>query len=289
MKINKRRIGYLEGGLSAVVNLVLFGFKFSVGRSIGSVAIVADAWHTLSDTLTSVIVVLGFWLSSRPKDREHPFGHGRAENIGSVVIGVLLAVVGFNFGKDAIHRLSIRQSVDFGRAAIIVTAASVITKELMAQLSIRMGRKFDSPSLLADGWHHRSDAASSALVLMGILFGSRMWWLDGALGAVVSILILYAAFEILRDSSRSILGEPPTGDLLERIGACRDDVAPELVDLHHIHIHRYGDHREVTLHARLPGNILMDEAHAASTLLEERLRKEVGLEATIHLEPLPHT
>ena len=97
MNDQKQQLGYLEGWLSSVLNVVLFGLKLWVGMMAGSVAMIADAWHTLSDTLTSVIVLVGFWISGKPKDKEHPFGHGRAELIGAIIIAILLALVGFSF------------------------------------------------------------------------------------------------------------------------------------------------------------------------------------------------
>ncbi|NLJ45791.1 MAG: cation diffusion facilitator family transporter [Treponema sp.] len=124
----KRNLGYLEGALSAVLNTLLFGLKIWVGSAAGSVAMIADAWHTMSDTLTSLVVVLGFWVSSRPGDRKHPFGHGRAELVAAVVIGTLLGVVGANFLKDAIVQLRERRGAEFGAAAVIVFAVSVLLK-----------------------------------------------------------------------------------------------------------------------------------------------------------------
>ncbi len=105
MKTSSKTLGYLEGWLSVGLNTALFFFKYWAGTRFGSVAMVADAWHTLSDTLTSVVVIVGFFIASRPADKGHPFGHGRAEPIGAVVIAVLLAVVGVNFLQESINRL----------------------------------------------------------------------------------------------------------------------------------------------------------------------------------------
>ena len=166
MSLQKHQLGYVEGILSAVVNTALFLLKLWVGNRSGSISIVADAWHTLSDTATSLVVIFGFWMSTRPKDSKHPFGHGRSEVIAALVIGTLLAVVGFNFFRESLVELRGRTAAEFSRAAIVVFAVSVVVKEGVAQFSIRAGRRINSPSLAADGWHHRSDAIASGLILL---------------------------------------------------------------------------------------------------------------------------
>jgi cation diffusion facilitator family transporter len=138
MDAEKRRLGYREGVISSVLNTVLFGLKFWVGTAVGSVAMIADAWHTLSDTLTSLVVILGFWISSKPKDDEHPFGHGRAELIASVIIGTLLGVVGLNFLKESWNQLGEHQAVEYSTISIIVFGISVAGKEALR--GIRSGR-----------------------------------------------------------------------------------------------------------------------------------------------------
>ena len=285
MNLEKSRLGYLEGILSAILNTVLFIFKLWVGLAAGSVAMIADAWHTLSDTLTSLVVILGFWISSKPGDREHPFGHGRAELVASVIIGTLLGVVGANFFKDSLDQLQHHQSAVFGTAAVVVFSISVALKEALARFSIWAGRKVNSQSLKADGWHHRSDALASALIIVGAVLQKRFWWMDGALGRGVSLLILYPAYGIIREAANSLMGEQPDAETTSRILALVKEEAPVATDVHHIHMHRYGDHVEATLHARMPQTMSIAEAHRIASLLETRIRDELGIEPTIHLEP----
>ena len=285
MRNLKQRMGYLEGLLSVGINTTLFAFKIWVGLAAGSVAMVADAWHTLSDTLTSLVVILGFWIASRPRDRGHPFGHGRAELIAAVVIGTMLGLVGVSFLRDSWVQLRDHRSARFTLAAVIVFLVSVAVKEALARFSIRLGKRFQSRSLIADGWHHRSDALASALILLGALFGRSLWWLDGVLGILVSLLILYAAFDIIRSAADPLMGEEADGELRNRIARLVAEHAPQATDVHHLHVHRYGDHVELTLHARLPAGYTLKQAHELSSLLEERIRATLQLEPTIHLEP----
>jgi cation diffusion facilitator family transporter len=284
---DKKSLGYLEGFSSVVLNTALFVLKFWAGTRIGSVAMKADAWHTLSDTLTSFVLIFGFWLSARPADEKHTFGHGRAEAVSSVIIGTLLAVVGANFLKESVVCLVNRRSVTFELFGIIVFLISAVTKESLAQFSFWAGRKTESKSLAADGWHHRSDAIASALIVLGALFEKYFWWMDGVLGIGVSILILYATFSILRDASSYLIGESPAGHLEKKIRGAIQSAHPALDSIHHIHVHNYGDHLEITAHIKLPPEMDVEEAHNIATKAEIVLKKYLKAEATIHIEPAP--
>lgn len=280
-----QRLGYLEGWLSIVLNVILFGFKYWAGLKSDSVAMIADAWHTMSDTFTSVIIVISFMIAALPADKQHPFGHGRAEVISAIVIGTALALVGFNFLKESIMRLQNYQAAQFASLAIIVFVISVILKEALAQFSIWAGRKIHSQALLADGWHHRSDAIASGLIVVGALAGGYLWWIDGVMGICVSALILYATYDILKGSVSSLLGERIDPLLEYKIKNLTRRIAPAVSCLHHVHVHRYGDHIEVSLHIKLPHEMTVKEAHDLATRLEDAMRREMNVEPTIHIEP----
>lgn len=281
----KERLGYIEGWLSIATNVLLFGLKYWAGIVSGSIAILADAWHTLSDSLSSIIVLVGVKISSKPADKEHPFGHGRAEWIASIIIAVLLSIIAFNFLVEAYHKLAEKQSADFGRIAVIVTIVSIILKEALAQFAIRTGKRINSTSLKADGWHHRSDAISSVIILIGIFLGPYFWWIDAVLGVVVAILIFYAAYEILRDAGNSLLGTKPSEKEKISIKAIANEVAGQDMRVHHIHLHRYGNHLEVTFHVFLPEEMTLKETHRLLEEIEDELLKREDMYATIHPEP----
>jgi cation diffusion facilitator family transporter len=278
-------LGYTEGWLSIILNTILFGVKIWAGLRSDSVAMVADAWHTLSDTFTSLIIVASFWLAVRPPDKEHPFGHGRAEVIGAIIIGTLLAVVAFTFFTESVSRLENYQAAQFAPRAIIIFGVSVVIKEALAQFAFWAGRKINSRALLADGWHHRSDALASGLIVVGALISSHYWWIDGVLGIFVSALILYVAYSVLKDAVSSILGERPDPRLEEQIRTIITQTTPVASCVHHVHLHRYGEHVELTLHVKLPQQLNLEEAHELASRLEEVIRTELNFEPTIHLEP----
>ncbi|NMC65835.1 MAG: cation transporter [Acidobacteria bacterium] len=284
----KKRLGYLEGYISVVLNTGLFFLKFIVGQKVGSIAMVADAWHTLSDTITSMVVIVGFWLASRPPDKEHAFGHGKAESVASIVIATLLGVVGGYFCYGSVLKLIHHQAMSFSLLAIIVFAISAGLKEALAQFAFWAGKKVNSSSLRADGWHHRSDAVASLLIVVGALFSRSFWWLDGLLGIGVSLLILHAGLTIIRSSASYLIGESPADDVIQCVKAAVEAEFPQLEGIHHLHVHNYGEHSEVTAHLKVPGAMRVDQAHEIATRVEELMTKEFEGDVTIHVEPEKH-
>lgn len=276
----------VEGWLSILINILLFILKYWAGVVTGSIAILADAWHTLSDSFTSIIVLVGVKISKRPADEEHPFGFGRAELIASIIISVLLFVVGFNFIVESISKLSTRETTHFGNIAIIVISISIILKEAMAQFAFWAAKKTDSNVVKADAWHHRSDAISSLIILFGVFFGKYFWWIDGVLGIIVALLIFYAAYEILKQTISPLIGTRPDDKLIQKIKNICNDVSKSDVFIHHIHMHNYGKHIEITFHIQLPGNMKLEDAHNIANNIEEKIRKKLNIEATIHMEPI---
>ena len=274
-----------EGRLSLVGNILLFGIKLWAGMVSASAAMIADAWHTLSDSISSLIIIIAAKVSGKKPDEEHPFGHGRAELIAALIVGILLVLIAVDFFIEGIGRLSDHQEANYGMIAIVVTAVSMIVKELMAQYAFSAFRKCQCLSLKADGWHHRSDAISSLVILLGIIAGRFVWWADGVLTLIVALMIAWTAFHIIRDGVKPLLGEAPDEALLSYINSTCDEILQTKSNVHHVHLHRYGDHLEVTFHLTFPADICLKDAHDLVTKIENRLRNEKRIEATIHPEP----
>jgi cation diffusion facilitator family transporter len=280
-----QNLAYTEGWLSIITNVLLFGLKYWAAIVTGSVAILADAWHTLSDSMSSIFVIVGTKVATKPPDRKHPFGHGRAELIASIMIAALLGFVAYEFIKESIAKLLNSEEVVFGTIAIVVTIISVIVKEMLAQYAFWAAKKTGSSTLRADGYHHRTDAASSLLILVGIVLGRYFWWIDGVLGITVAALILYAAYGILKDAISNLLGEAPAPGFSEKLATAAAKVTSHDLNIHHIHLHTYGNHKEVTFHINLPSQMSVKEAHNLSDLIERQIKTDMDIIATIHVEP----
>ncbi|MEM1596815.1 MAG: cation diffusion facilitator family transporter [Desulfurococcaceae archaeon] len=280
----RRKSAYIEGIVSVVVNTILFFFKYYIGLIYNSIAVIADAFHTLSDSLTSIILILGYVVTRKPPDHEHPFGHGRAEFIGGLIIGVLLAMVGYDFTTRSIDKLINKLTLTFSYVLIIVLVVSTLIKLLLSLWAYHLGEKAGSQPIKADAWHHVSDSLATGILAIAIFLGRNFWWIDGVLGLVVSGIIFLTSAKIIYDASSELLGRAPAKSELEALEKVIREEFPEVKRLHHVHFHRYGDHVEVTFHVELPGNISLKEAHEIATRIENTVRRKLKYEATIHVE-----
>ncbi|MFR3331107.1 MAG: cation diffusion facilitator family transporter [Odoribacter splanchnicus] len=280
------KLGYREGLVSVILNLLLFVLKYYAGIASASLALIADAWHTLSDSLTSLVVIFGIKLSSKKPDKEHPFGHGRWEQISALIIAILLALVGVEFMKDAIAKLRGHEAADFGWLAYLATVASIVLKEGLARYAFYIARKTGNAAVKADGWHHRSDALSSLMVLAGLFLSPYFWWIDSVLGMLISFMLFYAAYGIIREAVNKILGEEPSEEVIRKVEQIVKAEMGNVAYPHHYHIHHYGDHIEFTFHIKVPGKETVEEAHRKATLIEMQIKTELKIDATIHIEPL---
>lgn len=284
--MDKTKAGYREGIVSIIANLLLFALKFWAGIVTGSIALTADAWHTLSDSVSSVVVIIGVKLSSKKPDKEHPFGHGRWEQIAALVIAFILAVIAWDFMKDSFIKFTDKESAEFGTLAVVVTMVSIVLKEALSQYAFYIGRKTENVTVKADGWHHRSDALSSVVVLIGILIAKKFWWIDSVLGALISVMLFYATYKIAKEAINKLLGEKPSAELIDKITTFIKNGYGLKMHPHHFHIHNYIVHKELTFHIKLDNNLSIEDGHKIATDIEEKVLETLGINATIHIEPL---
>ena len=278
----------VEGTVSIVVNAALFAVKFWVGMLTGSVALMADAWHTMSDSLTSIFVVIAAKLAAKKPDKEHPFGHGRWELIASLLIAFILGMIGYEFLTDSISRFQNRESVVYGTIALVITVISIFVKEALAQFGFYLGKKYDNPVITADGWHSRTDSMSSVIVLIGIIitrFIDGLWWMDSVLGVFCAIAIFYAAYKIMMEAITGILGEEPKQELIDDINNEVKKLFDYDLKLHHFHLHNYISHKELTFHMLIDGELTVKQGHDIATAVEVMIKEKFNMDATIHIEP----
>lgn len=285
MKNSKSKDAYKQGVISIIINSLLFVAKYYAGVVSGSVALITDAWHTVSDSASSVVLIIGTKFANKPADKEHPYGHGRIELITALIIGIMLTLIGFNFLTSAINKLVLREAANFGMLAITVTIASILLNEGLAQYAFYLARRTKNTSLRADGWHHRSDALSSFILLVGILAGSVWWWMDGVLGIIMAGFIFHAGYGIFKDVVNPLIGQQPDKKMLNRIKEICTQIAGKEVSPHHFHIHQYGAHTELTFHIALEGEQSLTEVHGLADKMEKQINELFAVEATIHIEP----
>jgi cation diffusion facilitator family transporter len=284
----RAKYGYLEGFVSILGNTFLFILKLFLGIFINSIALIADAFHTLSDVGTSGVVIFGFRIAKKPPDAEHPFGHGRAEYIGTLIIAILLIIAGLGFIEQSIERaldMTELSHSDYALIIGIIIIVSAVAKEAMAQFSTAIGRKIKSDILIADAWHHRSDAIASVAVGLSII-GSNYGYplLDPIFGVIVSVIIIYVGVDLIRRTSDILLGSAPGEEVVEQIEELVSKLK-NVKDVHDVYIHDYGTSKIVSLHVNVESKLSIEDAHGIADKIEEMIMEKLNYSTIIHLEP----
>lgn len=281
--------------IGSVVNLLLVVCKFIAGFLGRSTAVVADAVHSLSDLLTDIVVLVFVRISGKPADEDHDYGHGKYETLATAIIGIALFAVGVGILVESIEKIvAVVNGAVLPRPsllAVIVTLLSVVSKEALYWYTIKMGRKYNSQAVVANGWHHRSDAFSSIGVLIGIVgamvLGDKWSVLDPIAAAVVSVFIVKVAIDLVKPCVDELLERSLPNDIeqqIEQIILSVDGVTSP----HHLRTRRIGNNYAIEVHIRMDGNLTLHEAHRITSAVERRLKEQFG-EGThvgIHTEPI---
>lgn len=284
---NREKFGKFEGYTSSVLNLLLFIIKLVLGLLSHSYALIADSFHSLSDILTSIIVIVSFKLSSQPPDKEHPYGHGRIEYISTLIIAILLILVGFEFARISITRIMQPKKVIFTPLILITVILTIILKELMARLSFYIGKIINSETLMADAWHHRSDAISSVLVVISFIsayFG--LFAIDGIACFIIALFIAYIGINILKKSANILIGTAPSENVIKKIKDIALHNNDNVISVHDVIINTYGKLSIGSLHIIVPDTLNLINAHDISNSIEEVIKKEMNIDMTIHIDPI---
>ncbi len=283
-------VGVLEGWVSILGNFILFVIKFIFGWIANSIALIADAFHTLSDVATSVVVILGFKVSQKPADKEHPFGHGRAETIATLTIAILMAIVALEFFKGGIDRLFFSDSdIDVSKLDwffIGIVSLTALGKAWMAMFAYQLGDLIDSDALRGDAVHHKSDVYTTLLVIAGLL-GARFGipHVDGIMGLGVAVMILHAAYEIAREAIDDLLGKPATQEFIQEISTLAISV-PGAKQVHDVVVHNYGDQRFISLHVEIDEDATPAVMHNIADNVEHKLAHDLKAQVVTHIDPV---
>ena len=283
---NRSKVGIFQGYVSITGNIILFGIKIVLGLASASLALIADAFHTLSDVVSSMVVIFGYHIARKPPDEEHPFGHGRAETIASLTIALLIGFVGFEFFKIAISRLMNPGIIEANWVWISAIALTIFIKEWMARYSFQLGDIIHSDTLKADGMHHKSDSYSSILTIVAMAGGIYgIVWLDGAMAIGVACFMLYTGYEIAKDAINDLLGttESPEMILNIRETACMVD---GVFNVHDIIVHRYGNHSFISLHVEVSNLLSSEEIHHIADSVEKKIGDHLNAQVVTHVDPI---
>lgn len=281
----------LAGG---AVNVMLLAFKFIAGILGHSAAMIADAVHSLSDFITDLIVLIFVYISGKPQDKSHDYGHGKYETLALTIIGIALLVVAVGIFTNGAQRIAIwYQGEELeapGMLALWAALVSILLKELTYRYTIRKAERLDSPALEANAWHHRSDALSSIGTAVGIggavLLGKRWTVLDPIASIVVGAFIVKVAIELILQGMRDLLEHSLPDDVEDEIMQIAQS-EPDVIEPHDLRTRRIGNRYAIELHILMSGDITLAKAHDHADSIEEQLKKRFGenTHVAIHMEP----
>lgn len=279
--------GYLGGIVGIVVNIFLFLIKLSVGLFVNSIAVIADAVNNLSDVGASMVTIFGFKLSSKPADKEHPFGHGRIEYISGLIVAFLVLMVGFEFIRTSIDRIKNPVPVQFAWVPFILLLVSILFKVWLSKFYKTVGDTINSSALKASSVDSLSDVVSSSTVVISLLISKFTTLpIDGYIGVIVSLVILYAGYNLIKDTLDPLLGVAPDEELVKDIHKML--LAYEHIDgTHDLMVHNYGPGRIIaSIHAEIPEDISVVKAHEVVDRAEKEISAELDIHLLIHMDPV---
>ncbi len=269
----REQYGQLSGIVGIVLNLCLFAGKLTAGLLSGAISILADAFNNLSDAGSSIITLIGFRLSSQKPDPEHPFGHGRIEYISGLIVSMLIILMGFELLKTSVGKILHPDEMVFHSVVVVILICSILVKLYMYLYNHQLQIKLDSVALGSTAADSLSDCCATAAVLFSTLFTHVTGFnIDGWCGLAVSLFIL--------------LGQPPKKEFVDEI--CRVVTSYDgILGVHDMVVHDYGPGRRMlSLHAEVPDTATISQAHDTIDNIELRLKREYGIDAVIHMDPI---
>lgn len=280
-------VGKLSGIVGILNNLFLFVIKFLIGTIVHSVSIQADGVNNLTDAGSNIISILSFHLSNKPADKDHPFGHERTETIASLFVGILILVLGFETAKESISKVIHPGSIDFRIASVIILLISIMVKFWMYAYNKKLSKEYDSSLLEATALDSISDVCGTTAVLVSTLLSSVLHFnLDGYMGIVVSGIILYGAYGLLRDMINSLIGEAPDPELVHNI-VDMIMAHPVILGVHDMMLHNYGPNKIfASAHVEVDSSKDIFETHDHIDNIEREVKENMNIDLVLHMDPV---
>ena len=283
----RTNVGKLSGIVGIFSNLFLFVIKFVIGTIVHSVSIQADGVNNLTDAGSNIISILSFHLANKPADKDHPFGHERTETIASLFVGILILVLGFETAKESISKVIHPESIDFRIASVIILLISIIVKFWMYAYNKKLSKTYDSSLLEATALDSISDVCGTTAVLVSTLLSPVLHFnLDGYMGIVVSGIILYGAYGLLRDMINSLIGEAPDPELVHNI-VDMIMAHPAILGVHDMMLHNYGPNKIfASAHVEVDSSKDIFETHDHIDNIEREVKENMNIDLVLHMDPV---
>ncbi len=284
----RSRAGMLAGAAGIALNLTLFAAKLAIGLLSGSVAILSDAFNNISDTGSSLVSLIGMRVAARKPDREHPFGHGRAEYVSALVVAMMIFLVAAELLKESVKKLVAPETIEVSTPMLLVLGASILVKLGMFAYNRTLGRRIDSSVLMAAASDSINDVVVTSMIVASAFFATRYGWnVDAPAGIIVSLFIFYGGVKIAREVVTLLLGGRPDPELMKKIA--QEVLSGEgIAGVHDLIVHDYGPGRRMaSVHAEVDASADMLKIHESIDAAERRILKDLGVPVVIHMDPLP--
>lgn len=282
--------GKLAGIVGILSNTLLCVMKILVGLISGSIAIVADAINNLADASSSLITLIGFKLAGMPEDKEHPYGHARIEYLAGLLVSVIIIVVGFELGKGSVEKIITPTPTEFNATVVIVLLLAIGIKVWQAVFNITAGKKINSMTLIATGADSRNDVISTSVVLLSLIIGHVFEiQIDGYMGVLVALFIIWSGIGLVRETVSPLLGEAPDPEMVKEI----ENIANEhegVLGIHDLVVHNYGPGKVfASLHVEVDAAVDVMVSHDMIDNIEHEVSQQLNITCTVHMDPIDLT
>lgn len=283
----RHRYGILGSIVGIVCNLILFIVKILIGMVLKSVSVTADAFNNLSDSGSAIVTLIGFKLSSKPADVNHPFGHGRFEYISGFIVAFIIMLVGIEFLKTSVDKIINPQDLNFNIISIIILLISIIVKLWLSIFNKDLGKRINSTAMEATSMDSLGDVlATSATIISVLVFAITKVNIDGYIGVLVAFIVLYAGFKIAKDTLEPLIGvgiDPKIAQSIHNKVMSYEGI----LGMHDLIVHNYGPGKSMaSLHAEVPSNVDIETSHEIIDKIEREVLQELGVFLVIHMDPV---
>mgnify|MGYP000346396126 FL=1 len=283
----RTKVGQIAGVIGLISNIVLFLGKFSIGFIASSVSIMADAINSLSDMISSILTLVGFKVAAKPADKEHPYGHERFEYISGLAVSFIIMLVGVQFLQSSFDKILDPESITFSVLIFIVLLASIIIKIWQGKMYGKLAKKIDSQTLQASGKDSLNDVFITITVLLSALVEYISGWhIDGFVGFVLALYIIYTGIKMIKDFIDELLGSRPS-DYEIQIMEARLANYPSILGYHDLLVHNYGPQSKfASVHIEVDASWPLTDAHQMIDMIEKDFKENLDVELVCHLDPV---
>lgn len=283
----RNRYGIVAGAFGIITNIILFIIKFVIGIFSNSITIIADAFNNLSDSFSSILTIIGFKLSNKPADKEHPYGHARYEQITGILVSFLILAMGVLFTKSSVEKIINPEDISLTFATYLILVIASIGKFIQMCVYNGFSKTINSETIKANAIDARNDIISTTAVLIAmIIMGIFKVNLDAYMGLIVSIFIIISAWKTINEAISPMLGVPPTDKQVKSIEE-KIKSYEGVAGIHDLMVHNYGPGRDfATVHVEIPADMNILVAHDLMDNIERDFREKLNINLTIHMDPL---